>query len=265
MPKMIDVWTVFLRNEEDGGGTGAPGAADPKPADAAPPADTKDTPADAGTDAPSAKAGGEGDKSPDLLADAGVGDKAPTEGSADDKSTAAPEAYEYTPPDGIEIDEEMQGRLTAFGEFAKGMDTPLSQEQYQAVIDYHNKVLMDGVEADASAYDQRVDAWGKATVADTEIGGEGGAALDANLAVARRAMNKFGTPELGQLLGVPGEQNPNGLGLGKHPEVIRFLVRVGKTLGEPGLEDSADTSTGSDAKDADAELRAMYPSMFPKQ
>ena len=56
---------------------------------------------------------------------------------------------------------------------------------------------------------------------DAEIGGD---KLPENLAVARKALETFGTPELKALL--------NESGLGNHPEVIRFFYRSGKAISE---------------------------------
>lgn len=55
----------------------------------------------------------------------------------------------------------------------------------------------------------------------------GGAGLYANLAVAKRAIDAYGTPELMQLL----EES----GAGSHPEVVRFFYRLGKTISEDGF------------------------------
>ena len=63
--------------------------------------------------------------------------------------------------------------------------------------------------------------WLDQSSSDKEFGGE---RLDANLAVAKTALDKFGTPELKQLM--------NQTGLGNHPELIRFFYRAGKAISE---------------------------------
>ena len=66
-------------------------------------------------------------------------------------------------------------------------------------------------------------AWAEESRNDKEFGG---AALDANLAIAKKALDTYGTPEIRQLLETTG--------LGNNPEMIRFFWRVGKTLTEDG-------------------------------
>ena len=52
------------------------------------------------------------------------------------------------------------------------------------------------------------------------------------------------------------EQNPYGMGLGNHPEVIRLFYRIGKAIGD------SDIVIG-DAKASDENaLQRMYPTMF---
>jgi hypothetical protein len=66
--------------------------------------------------------------------------------------------------------------------------------------------------------------WAQEARNDREFGGE---SLNGNLAVAKRAMDTFGTPELAKLL--------NESGLGNHPEVIRVFYRAGKAISEDGF------------------------------
>lgn len=66
-------------------------------------------------------------------------------------------------------------------------------------------------------------AWIEASRNDKEFGG---AALNANLAIAKKALDAYGSPELRDFLETTG--------LGNHPAVIRLFFRVGKTLAEDG-------------------------------
>ena len=66
-----------------------------------------------------------------------------------------------------------------------------------------------------------VKGWVDAAQADTEIGGPN---LAQNVAVAKKAMDKFGTPELSKLL--------DETGLGNHPEIVRAFYRAGKAISE---------------------------------
>ena len=63
--------------------------------------------------------------------------------------------------------------------------------------------------------------WAETAIGEKEFGGE---RLAENLAVAKKALDTFGTPELRTLL--------NETGLGNHPELIRAFYKAGKAISE---------------------------------
>lgn len=170
------------------------------------------------------------------------------DGDGEDTSTGAPEEYEFTPPDGLEIDEE---RLEAFGEYAHGLG--LSQDQFQKLIEYDIERTANAQQSMAEAYSERISSWADATKVDKELGGE---QLDENLGLAKKAMESFASPELAKLIDTPSADNPDGLGLGNHPEVIRLFYRVGKAISESELVTGDSKIEGPDS------LQRMYPSMY---
>jgi len=170
------------------------------------------------------------------------------DGDGEDESTGAPEEYEFTPPDGVEIDEE---RLEAFGEYAYGLG--LSQDQFQKLIEYDIERTANAQQSMAEAYSERISSWADATKVDKELGGE---QLDEKLGLAKRAMESFASPELAKLIDTPSADNPDGLGLGNHPEVIRLFYRVGKAISESELV------TGDSKVEGPDSLQRMYPSMY---
>jgi hypothetical protein len=170
------------------------------------------------------------------------------DGDGEDASTGAPEEYEFTPPDGLEIDEE---RLEAFGEYAYGLG--LSQDQFQKLIEYDIERTANAQQSMAEAYSERISSWADATKVDKELGGE---QLDENLGLAKKAMESFASPELAKLIDTPSADNPDGLGLGNHPEVIRLFYRVGKAISESELVTGDSKIEGPDS------LQRMYPSMY---
>lgn len=170
------------------------------------------------------------------------------DGDGEDASTGAPEEYEFTPPDGLEIDEE---RLEAFGEYAHGLG--LSQDQFQKLIEYDIERTANAQQSMAEAYSERISSWADATKVDKELGGE---QLDENLGLAKKAMESFASPELAKLIDTPSADNPDGLGLGNHPEVIRLFYRVGKAISESELVTGDSKIEGPDS------LQRMYPSMY---
>ena len=105
----------------------------------------------------------------------------------------------------------------------------------------------------AEAYSERISSWADATKVDKELGGE---QLDERLGLAKRAMENFASPELAKLIDTPSADNPDGLGLGNHPEVIRLFYRVGKAISESELV------TGDSKVEGPDSLQRMYPSMY---
>jgi hypothetical protein len=170
------------------------------------------------------------------------------DGEGESESTGAPEEYEFTPPDGVEIDPE---KLEVFGE--RAYDLGLSQEQFQKLIEFDIERSLNAQKAMSEAYGERVSSWADATKVDKELGGE---KLPENLGLAKRAMDTFASPELAKLIDTPSADNPDGLGLGNHPEVIRLFYRVGKAISENSLITGDSKVEGADS------LQKMYPTMF---
>ena len=98
-----------------------------------------------------------------------------------------------------------------------------------------------------------MNGWRDSARADKEIGGE---RLSEAVKVAESAIKQFGDAELQSLLRSPTPDNPNGMAIGNHPAVLRFLNRVGKAIADPTL------LQGDAAPQTEGTLRRMYPSMF---
>jgi hypothetical protein len=130
-----------------------------------------------------------------------------------------PEKYEFKAPDGHALHESV---VAAYSEVARELKLP--QDVAQKVVDRLTPVIESAQAEQAKAFYSDIggapDTWESAARADKEYGGE---KLSANLAVAHRAM-KFATPELHALL--------NKTGIGNHPEVIRWMYRVGNAISE---------------------------------
>lgn len=71
---------------------------------------------------------------------------------------------------------------------------------------------------------QQAAQWSAAVQADKELGGE---QLAENLAVARKALNTLGSPQLLQLL--------DKSGLGNHPDLVRAFFRAGRMIAEDAV------------------------------
>ena len=168
-------------------------------------------------------------------------------------SEGVPETYTFEPPEGLELDEDTKGKIDAFAETAREMG--LSQKQYQALIEFDiNRTQQLNDEA-VTGWHERVDSWREQAKADKEIGGE---RLAEAQATAKQALQQFGDADLRALLKSPSPENPNGLAIGNHPAVLRFLNRVGKAIADPTL------LQGDAPPQTEGTLRRMYPSMFDK-
>ena len=127
------------------------------------------------------------------------------------KPEGAPESYEFANAEAV--DAQVLGQ---FSELAKELG--MTQDAAQKVLDKMGPAIQARQAEQLQAVRQQ---WEADARADKEFGGEH---LDKNLSAAKKAMDAFATPELRSLLSESG--------LGNHPEVIRFMVRTGKALGE---------------------------------
>lgn len=153
-------------------------------------------------------------------ADDGQQGNPPAEPKTDDKPQGAPEKYEFQPTEGVEID---PGVVETFADVAKELN--LSQEAAQTML---NKMAPALATRQTEQLRAASEHWANESRNDKEFGGE---ALGENLAHAKKALDAFATPELRTLL--------NDSGLGNHPEVVRFMVRVGKANGEDSFVSGA--------------------------
>ncbi|HBY0065304.1 peptidase [Klebsiella pneumoniae] len=198
-----------LCNEQPADGGTAPAPSDP-PAPAADPAKPEG-------DKP--QHGAEGDKhQDDKPAD---GDKpADKPDDKEQKPEGAPEKYEFKPAEGQELD---TAALEQFEPIARELN--LTNEQAQKMVDLYGTKIMPMVQKQqAEAWQAQTEEWAATVKADKEIGGD---KLTANLGVAQRALDTFGTPALKEYL--------NGTGLGNHPELVKAFVKVGKAMSEDGV------------------------------
>lgn len=129
------------------------------------------------------------------------------------KVEGAPEAYAFVAPEGKTYDPHI---LTAFEASAK--EANLTQDAAQKLLDSMSPKIAERQAEQVLAINKE---WLDSSKADKEFGGDG---LDANLGVAKKALDMFGSPELSKLLGTTG--------LGNHPEVIRAFYRIGNAISE---------------------------------
>ena len=154
-----------------------------------------------------------------------------------EKPQGAPEAYEFKAPDGREFDPKV---LEGFSEAAKELNLP--QEAAQAMLD---KIAPALAAKQEQALNETRAKWETDAKADKEFGGD---KLTENLALAKKAIETFGSPELRTLL--------DETGLGSHPEFIRVFVRAGKAISEDGFVAGRGGSNSSTDP-----AKTMFPNM----
>jgi len=153
------------------------------------------------------------------------------------KPEGAPERYEFKAPEGVTYDSKV---LEAFE--ASARNSNLSQAQAQQILDKVAPTLAARQSEQIQAIQQ---GWLESSRSDKEFGGD---RLTESLTYARGAMEKYGTPELGNFL----EESH----LGNHPELVRFMVRVGRQVGDVTASKGPDEPLRG--------IREMYPSSVAK-
>ncbi|HCT9373648.1 peptidase [Klebsiella quasipneumoniae] len=200
-----------LCNEQPADGGAAPAASEPS-APSAGTAHQGDQPAQPDGGNPSVDGEGQQEKT-----DSQDGDQQKPE--KEQKQEGAPEKYEFQAGEGVELDAEA---LKDFEPVARELN--LTNEQAQKLVDAYPKILAGVQQRQADAWQAQTEEWAATVKADKEIGGD---KLTANLGVAQRALDTFGTPALKEYL--------NGTGLGNHPELVKAFVKVGKAMSEDGV------------------------------
>jgi hypothetical protein len=115
-------------------------------------------------------------------------------------------------PDGVTVDaiavEEVTPILQGAG---------VNQEQAQALVNWYANQQQQLVDS----HNAQVEAWAEQSKNDPGFGGD---KFDESVAVAKSALDKFGSPELKELL--------NTTGIGNHPAMIGLLVNLGNAMRE---------------------------------
>jgi len=117
--------------------------------------------------------------------------------------------YDFKMPDGVELD---AASADEFKAIAKELN--LSKDAAQKVVDLAAK----REQARAEAFAKQVEDWANQVQRDPELG------KPETLAAARKVVDTFGDDETKSLL--------NSTGMGNHPALVRFMVKVSKAISE---------------------------------
>lgn len=145
-------------------------------------------------------------------------------------------AYEFTAPEGMELD---QASTDEFRAIAKELKLP--KDAAQKVVDLAVKREAARMEAHKAA----ISGWADEVRNDKELGGD---KLNETLATAKKAID-LGPPELKELL--------NNSGIGNHPAVVKWAYTVGKALSEDSFVSG---KAGAQPKSTASRL---FPNMNP--
>lgn len=173
--------------------------------------------------------------------------EAPAAAAETPAAEAAPISYDDLKlPEGFTAD---PASMDAFKTILGEHKIPASAAQ--ALVGLQAQLSEARATAEAQAWAKTVHGWTAQTQADPYLTGRdlaGGGFVDMKdaLASAQRGIDRFGTPGFRALL------NDVDLGLGNHPEVVKFLAKVGREHGEPKLVEGRSASAGND-------FRAMFP------
>jgi hypothetical protein len=176
---------------------------------------------------------------------------AATTPTAGDTAVLSNARIEIALPEGFSID---AAALATFDEIATAVS--LDSASAQKLLDLHVATSERfASEADA-AWNATQQEWRATAERDPELGGAGSVAFREHLAAARSTVDRFGGPALKQVF--------DELGIGDHPELVKFCARIGKALAAGTAAQAKPTVAPARnvESDADAALRRAYPSMF---
>ena len=145
-----------------------------------------------------------------------------------------PEKFELKLPQGSLLDAGAIERTVAFAK-----EQGLPSKVAQALLDRESKLLAVHAEGQQKTYKELTTKWVEDIKADKEIGGED---FGKHAELAKRVVDRFGSDDLRKGL--------NDTGFGNHPELVRMLVKIGKSMSEDQLVLPGKTAaTGKDMAD----------------
>lgn len=169
-----------------------------------------------------------------------------TKPAAPDPADTVPEDGKYTlaMPEGVEVD---QALLDELGPEFKELG--LTTAQAQKLADKFIASQQAKAEKQGATWAKTIGDWADTAKADPDIGGT---KWDGTVSASRRAVDTLGTPALKEYL--------NASGGGNHPELIRFMAKVGSMIKEDSPAGGGAEGSGKPADPA----HILFPSDAPK-
>jgi len=131
----------------------------------------------------------------------------------------APEKYDLKLPEGSLLG---QDRLEKIASFAK--ERGFSNDVAQEILNRENALLVSYAEGQQVEAKKLSGTWMESSRTDKEFGGT---EFGKNAELAKRVVQRYGSDEL--------KKGLSETGFGNHPELVRMLVRIGKTMSEDQL------------------------------
>jgi hypothetical protein len=158
-----------------------------------------------------------------------------------DTSIEAPDKYEdFEFPEGYSPNPEAVSKAT---DLFKELN--LNQAQAQKLVSLNIEHQKSEQDRSTKAWTDTMAEWKSSASNDKEFGG---ANLTASLGTAKTAVDSFGSAEFKEMLELTG--------VGNHPEMVRFLVKVGKVVQDDKILQGSGT-TGSPPDPA----KRLFPDM----
>jgi hypothetical protein len=127
--------------------------------------------------------------------------------------------------------------------FAK--ENNLSNEQAQQLLDQQDQLIQNFQDSQRETYEDMLEDWRNTVINDKELGGDN---LNATATKAQRVTSTYASEELIDLL--------RQTGYGDHPEVVKFLAKIGEAMGDDSVE------TGKFAKKEQTFEEAFYGNKY---
>src|SRR5690606_38901077 len=124
-----------------------------------------------------------------------------------------------------------------------------TRREAQSLADKFIKVQQEREMKRAADWADTIQKWADDAKADKEIGGD---KWEATVVASRRAVDRLGTPALKEYL--------NATGGGNHPELIRFMAKVGAMI----KEDNPPTGGAEGAGKPVDPAHVLFPNDVPK-
>jgi len=132
---------------------------------------------------------------------------------------AVPQTYTLKLPEGSLLKPEQLEKISSFAK-EKG----LSESDAQALLERESSVVSEFQSEQLKAWEDTKTKWVESIKSDKEIGGP---AFEKNVQFAKKAVDRFASPEFKKSL--------EETGFGNHPELVRVFARIGKAMASDQL------------------------------